>query len=261
MAAGGFKCMYIWNEMTREEIQETQHGLVIITIGATEQHGPHLPVATDNIIVEAIAKESVEKSSTSIPIILGPNIPFGFSHHHYLYAGAISLSIQTLLIVLKEVMDSLIKSGFNKIFILNSHGGNDEIIRLTAKEVAYEHGVNIGAASYWTLTKEALATYRINHQLYEVGHAGQFETSLILAIKPEQVKLDQLNQDKTERKVIDLTFDEVVKMKSKSIWEEIDGYSDAPLKAQKQMGEELLGLISGKVSEEFIEFYRDIVMQ
>ncbi|MDY0406310.1 creatininase family protein [Virgibacillus sp. 179-BFC.A HS] len=236
-----------WNEMTREEIEASCENLVIITIGATEQHGSHLPVSTDNFIVETIAKESVRRSNEQIPIILGPHIPFGFSHHHFLYAGAISLSIQTLLTVLKEIVESMVKSGFTKIFILNSHGGNDEIIRLAAKEIGYVHDVNIGAASYWSIAKDKFTVYLANTGLYDVGHAGQFETSLMMAIEPALVHMDRLQQKNSNRKATDLTFEDVVRIRPKSIWKEIDGYSDEPEKAQREIGELLLNQICNHV--------------
>lgn len=250
--------MYIWNEMTRGEIEELKHGLVVIPIGAIEQHGYHLPVETDNAIGGKIAMESVKKASTSIPIILGPTIPFGHSHHHYVYAGAISLSIPTLRIVIKEVVESVMKSGFNKIFILNSHGGNDEIIRLVAKELNYEHPLNIGAASYWELAKAEITAFRAGHQVYEFGHAGQFETSLMMAIKPDLVKMENLSQEKKERKAVELTLEPFVKLKASSnIWKEIDGYSDEPGKARREFGESLIDVISDKLGRDFINFYKD----
>lgn len=245
-----------WENMTREEIKEkAEEGIVIITIGATEQHGPHLPVMTDNIIVEAIAEKSIEKASEFIPIIQGPNIPFGYSHHHFLYEGVISLSVQTLLTVLKETVESVLKSGFKKIFIINSHGGNDEIIRLAAKDAAYQNSAQVGAASYWNLSKDSLEKYKNKEKIYDTGHAGQFETSLILAISPDLVRFERLKQTATKRKIENLPFESVVPITSENIWEQIDGYSDEPLKASKETGEMLLELITNEVSNKFIKFY------
>lgn len=252
--------MYVWNDMTREEIkqQADKNGVVLVTIGATEQHGPHLPVKVDNMIVEAIAERSVAKASHSIPIILGPNIPFGYSHHHFRYAGAISLSIHTLMTVLKEVLASIIKSNIKKIFILNSHGGNDEIIRLAAKEIHYEHDdIWIGAASYWNLAEPALSRYKKDIALHDVGHAGQFETSLMLAIDPSLVHLDRLEGETKKRATSELAFSSVIQMKSESIWEKMDGYSDEPYRATKEIGEDLLQLISDGVSDALQAFYTE----
>lgn len=252
--------MYKWNEMTREEVKHMadQDCVVVVTIGAIEQHGPHLPLMVDNMIVETIAEISVAKADKSIPVILGPNIPFGFSHHHYQYAGAISLSIHTLMIVLKEVLESLIKSNIKKILVLNSHGGNDEIIKLAAKEVHYEHDdIWISAASYWNLAGTSLSKYKKEVSLYDVGHAGQFETSLMLAIDPSLVHLDKLEQGAKERETSELIFSPVVQMKSESIWDKMDGYSDEPWKAKKEIGQTLIDIISDSVNDALQSFYKE----
>src|SRR5699024_12790594 len=106
--------------MTREELQSVSQkdSLVVITIGAMEQHGPHLPVNTDNLIVKEIAERSIKKANETIPIVLGPNIPFGFSSHHFIYEVTISLSVQTLFTLLYDVVVLVLKNMFKKIFII-----------------------------------------------------------------------------------------------------------------------------------------------
>ena len=251
--------MYIWEQMTREELQSVSQkdSLVVITIGAMEQHGPHLPVNTDNLIVKEIAERSIKKANETIPIVLGPNIPFGFSPHHFIYAGTISLSVQTLITLLKEVVESVTKSGFTKIFVLNSHGGNDEMIRLAAKEISFEKDIKIGAASYWSLMGNSFDILREKYQIYNVGHAGQFETSLVLAIAEQLVRSDVIHQGKKDREIFDLTFSSVVKNKPEKVWRQMDGYSDEPWKAKKELGESVLTFISDVISEEWITFYNE----
>lgn len=248
-----------WETMTREEIAQVAEadGVVVITIGATEQHGPHLPVMTDNLIMETIARASVEKARKSIPVIVGPHIPFGYSPHHFAYAGAISLSAQTLLQILKEVIDSVVRSDFKKIFILNSHGGNDEFIRLAAKEAHLEHeDLWIGAASYWQVAEGPLARYKDELEIYDVGHAGQFETSIIQAVAPSLVRIDQLEGQSSTRSDEVLAFPKYIQLKEESIWRKIDGYSDEPGKATAEIGEALIELIANAISDQLKDFYR-----
>jgi creatinine amidohydrolase len=250
--------MYKWNELSREQIGElAEKAMVILAIGATEQHGPHLPVETDNVLVNAIAEKSVEKAGKKIPIVLGPSMPFGFSHHHFLYPGVLSLSIQTLLTVLNELVESIIKSGFKKIFILNGHGGNEEIIRLTARELALKHPVTIGAASYWTIAAEGIADYAAAHQLSGApGHAGQFETSLMLALKPELVQLDNLSLASSNRMAIEMSIDPgKAKIENNAVWKQIDGFTDHPKLAKAEYGKELLERITEAVAGQFADFY------
>jgi len=251
--------MYKWEQMTREELRvlAEKDSLVVITIGAMEQHGPHLPVNTDNLIVNEIAKKSTKKAREAIPIVLGPNIPFGFSPHHFIYAGAISLSVQTLITLLKEVVQSVTKTGFTKIFILNSHGGNDESIKLAAKEMSFDLDALIGAASYWNLVGHSFDTLLTDHDIYSVGHAGQFETSLIMAIDQQFVRTKFLNEGKKGREIFDLTFPSVVKNKPENVWVQMDGYSDKPWKANAEIGESVLEYITDIIRDELITFYSE----
>lgn len=247
----------MWEHKTRSEIKEAveKDSMVIITIGATEQHGPHLPVTTDNLIVNTVTNKSVKKASNYISIIQGPHIPFGYSPHHFLYAGAISLSVQTLLTLLKEVIESILKSGFKKVFIMNSHGGNDEIIRIAAKDLSHENQAQIGAASYWNLAYKSLQEYKKTENIYDVGHAGQFETSLLMKIAPELVQSDHLKKQTKNRKKDNLVLEPIVRMDPGNIWEQMDGYSDEPLKASKEIGETLINIITDEISKKLIKFY------
>ncbi|WP_158599102.1 creatininase family protein [Planococcus salinus] len=250
--------VYKWNEMSREQIGDlAKEAMVVVPIGATEQHGPHLPVETDNVIIQAVSQQSVEKAGAQIPIVLAPLIPFGFSHHHFLYPGVLSLSIQTLITVLNDLIESVIKSGFTQIFIVNGHGGNDEVIRLAAREMALKYPVTVGAASYWTVAAEEMGAYAKQHQISELpGHAGQFETSLMLALQPNHVQLEKLSLASKERHAAGKSAGPgKVMVENTESWKQIDGFTDHPEKAEEQLGRDLLKIISDKVASELIAFY------
>lgn len=251
--------MYKWNEMSREQIGKlAKEAMIILPIGAIEQHGPHLPVETDNIIINDVARQSAEKAGADIPIVLGPSIPFGFSHHHFLYPGVLSLSIPTLLTVLNELVESVIRSGFDKIFILNGHGGNDELIRLTAREMALKHPVAVGAASYWTVAAEGMAAYAETQGINQLpGHAGQFETSMLLALRPELVHLEKLSLASIERNPVEKKIGSgKLKVEDSQRWKLIDGFTDYPEKADARFGKDMLDLITDEVAVQLVAFYR-----
>jgi len=243
--------------MTRDDFKEiTEKAIVILPIGAVEQHGPHLPVMTDEAIVNEIARKSGEKIAKQVPVVLGPTIPFGFSHHHLIYSGTLSLSSNTLLLVLKELLESVVKSGFQKIFIINGHGGNDEIIQLAARNAAMDYNVTVGAASYWSIASDTIKNYCEKHQLSPApGHAGQFETSLMLVIYPELVKLANLVNANPRRNPleIDLLYTNV-RIEKPSIWKDIDGFTDDPNSAFAERGKELIEIITDEVARCLIEF-------
>ena len=151
------------HEITRQETaSRATNALVVLPVGATEQHGPHLPLGTDFLIVEHITRAAAQEARRSIDVLVAPTLPFGSSHHHLPFGGTISLSTERYYGALIDMTESLIESGFRRVFILNGHGGNHEIIQLVARDLSLKHAVNLGAASYWDLAREALeSTSRI----------------------------------------------------------------------------------------------------
>src|SRR6185437_9569651 len=144
-------------EMTREQIREAAPEMtLIVPVAAVEQHGPDLPVTVDVIACETVAARAAAVAAQRIPIAVAPIVAYGYSPHHFPYAGVFSLKAETLLAVLRELGESGYASGFRRIFFLNGHGGNDEIIRMAAREVSNAHPCLAGAASYWTLAMPAL---------------------------------------------------------------------------------------------------------
>src|SRR5215813_2588841 len=119
------------HELTRAELQElAPHALVVLPTGAIEQHGPHLPVGTDFFAVEHVARTAAAEIAAQIPALVTPTMPFGSSHHHLPFGGTMSLSTETYFRAMFDLAESLIISGFRRIFIVNGHGGNDELIQL-----------------------------------------------------------------------------------------------------------------------------------
>lgn len=253
--------MLLWNEMTRDDIgQIAPQATAVIPVGAIEQHGPHLPVMTDAFLIEAIARQSVAKlASAAAQVVLAPCMPFGFSHHHLIYPGALSLGTDRLIAVLQDLVDSIVQSGFKKIFLLNGHGGNEECVRITARNTVLKHPVTIGAASYWTIAWEEMTQYAEEHQLYGVvGHAGLFETSMMLALRPDLVKLEQLtpfNRPKPDY-MKGKPLLERPRIERPSSWADIDGFTDYPQAATADIGHDLLELISKAVAGQLASYHQ-----
>jgi creatinine amidohydrolase len=88
--------MKLFAEMNREQLKaEAAAALAVVPIGATEQHGPHLPTGTDFFTVEIVARAAAERASAEVPIIVAPALPFGSSHHHFIFGATLSLSTDT----------------------------------------------------------------------------------------------------------------------------------------------------------------------
>ncbi|MEU8698130.1 creatininase family protein [Streptomyces sp. NPDC048680] len=176
------------NELTWQEVRRAGADRVaLLPIGSQEQHALHLPMGTDTILVEEVLDRALEllarEASGPAPVRL-PALPFGHSPHH-LFAAAVSLSAATLGAVLDDVLDSLVTSGYRRIMVVNGHGGNDEIMRLAVKRLALRAEVTVAACSYWTLGTGESGSDRPG---VTPGHAGWFETSLMLAARPDLVR-------------------------------------------------------------------------
>src|SRR2546422_5922064 len=115
-------------------------------------------------------------------------MPFGSSHHHLPFGGTMSLSTETYYRVLYELAESLVIGGFRRIFILNGHGGNSELIQLVARDLALKHPAHLAAASYWSVAWDALVEEQAHVLGRLPGHAGAFETSQMMALRPDLVR-------------------------------------------------------------------------
>ena len=174
----------LFSELTRNEVGElAKDGLAILPVGATEQHGPHLPSGTDAFHAEWIARKAALSLADDLAVVVTPTVPFGQSQHHLPFGGTLSLSPATFEAVLRDLCRSLAACGFQRIFILNGHGGNHDIVQIVANEVALNHRINVGCGSWWLMAHQALVEAEVSDDA--PGHAGVFETSIMLALRPE----------------------------------------------------------------------------
>ncbi|MFJ6064118.1 creatininase family protein [Streptomyces tendae] len=175
-------------ELTWREVRRAgEQGIAVLPIGSQEQHAGHLPMGTDTLLVEEVLDRALavlDQEPSAPEVVRLPALPFGHSPHH-LFAAAVSLSAATLGAVLDDVLDSLVTSGYRRVMVVNGHGGNDEIMRLAVKRFALRARVTVAACSYWTVTAEEEEAGRPD---VTPGHAGWFETSLMLAARPELVR-------------------------------------------------------------------------
>src|SRR5690606_11812830 len=145
-------------DLTRGRIRALAPGAVaVVPVGATAQHGPHLPVGTDTYGVGHIAWAAAAQAADRATVVGTPTLPFGSSHPHPPFGGTISLSTDTYFRVIRDIVESLIGTGFRRILLLNGHGGNRDIIGLVARDSSLAHPVQIAAASYWEIARQAVA--------------------------------------------------------------------------------------------------------
>lgn len=247
--------MKLFAELNREQIRTlAPDSLVVLPIGATEQHGPHLATGMDYFTVEWLARQAAAVASAQIPIIVTPALPFGSSHHHFVFGGTMSLRTETYYRVLYELVESLIRDGFTRIFLLNGHGGNVELAQLAVRDIVLEHPVRAAAGSYWTIAWDALVRAEAHRGRGLPGHAGDFETSLMLALQPQLVAADRPHRDApadTDPRGAKSTFRD----ERFGAWKEIGGYTDSPAQANADRGKLFLDVIVQAVAETWVGYY------
>jgi creatinine amidohydrolase len=255
-AGGGSGNGLLLHEITRVEAAERAPGaLAVLPVGATEQHGPHLPLGTDLFAVEHIARVAAREARREIDVLVTPTLPFGSSHHHFPFGGTISLSTERYYSAMADMVESLIVDGFRRVFVLNGHGGNHELIQLVARDLALRHPVNIGAASYWELARAACLESDPDLGVNLPGHAGLFETSLIMALRPDLVRapIPERSDAERERARVPTT---PFRAERAGWWVGLDGFTDGPHLASAERGERLLGIIVPAVADAFVQFAR-----
>lgn len=182
-------------EMTAPEIRriDRQRVVVVAPIAACEQHAEHLPVLTDTILVTAIAEAAERRSSDAI--LLLPTLWLGASHHHLRFGGTLSVPVETHVSVLKELVKPLLDEGFPRLLVLNGHGGNIDTMQTALRSIQPEYRQCIlSAASYWDLARSELAALAEGPRK-TMGHACEFETSMMLVLRPDLVRRDRIQND------------------------------------------------------------------
>lgn len=177
---------------TYAALAELKDRIVVLPLGAVEQHGPHLGVGTDTDIVTSLA--TAAELQRPEKIILAPTLPYGSSHHHLPFGGTMSLSADLYVQVVIDLVRSLLQGGFRRIVLLNGHGGNitpvKQALSLLSKEFDTQFPCYIALATYWELGGTAFS----GDQPMEspaLSHACEYETSLMLHLFPQKVQMEK----------------------------------------------------------------------
>jgi creatinine amidohydrolase len=247
--------LQLFAELNRETLREiAPTTLVVLPLGATEQHGPHLPSGTDTFAVESIARDSALIAGDQIPIALTPPLSFGSSAHHLVYGATLSLSTETYYKVLCDLLDSLVQDGFMRIFLLNGHGGNHELAQIAARDIALKQPVRVAAGSYWAIAWDALTEAGAHEKRRLPGHAGDFETSLMLSLRPDLVAAARPGREVVASSDA-RRFEASWRNEKHGFWTDIEGFTDNPAQASAEDGLQFRRIICPAVAEAFVEFY------
>lgn len=175
-----------WQKLRRGQVAEAAAAgaVVVQPIGAIEQHGPHLPIDTDSAAVAEICDRAARRTAEP-PVLVLPTIAWGLSPYWLPFPGTLSLRPETILSLVSDIGSSVARHGFRRLVIVNGHGGNAGIVAVCATMLA-DHGLRATAVSWWSLLGPGLRTLAPGDAGH-IGHAGQTETSVQLALQPDFV--------------------------------------------------------------------------
>ena len=165
-----------------------------------------------------------------------------------------SLSTETYYRVLCELVESLVTDGFKRIFLVNGHGGNHELAELAARDIALRHPVRVAAGSYWRIAWSDLIAVDAHLGRRLPGHAGGFETSVMMSLRPELVPSKRPHRDgEFETDPAPL---HPYRAESHGWWKEINGFTDSPALGTAEKGAIFRAAVVKGLARAFVEFYR-----
>lgn len=210
--------------------------VAVLPVGSFEQHGPYLPLATDTIIATEIARRAAD----AYGLLLLPPVTFSCSHEHAAFPGTVSISASTLAHVIEDISADLARGGIERVTVVNGHGGNAVLTNVVQQaNVARRRMALAPTSHHWTAAREAAGCGATTHQDM---HAGEAETSILLAIAPELVRPGWESGDceADDRSLLTLVG--------------MEGYTDSgvigrPSLASAAKGAALLGSLVGQLGE------------
>lgn len=181
-----------WGRLKAGEIRAlaAKDAVVIVPVASLEQHGPHLPTATDTLLVSEVARRAAVLAGERHPIVVTPCVWTGLSEHHMELGGTVTLDFNAFAGLLRGIVESLVRQGFERICLLNGHGGNSAALRTITDELTFEFEIPIVSGTYWHVAAAALEP--ILERQRTIRHACEAESSMVMAIAPELVDTSRL---------------------------------------------------------------------
>jgi creatinine amidohydrolase len=181
-----------WSRLTTRDFRalDPVATVAVLPLGATEQHGPHLPLCVDSTLVDGIVAAALPLLPADLPVLFLPTQQIGLSPEHARFPGTLTLSSETLIRLWSEIGAGVARAGVRKLVLFNAHGGHVGAMDIVARELRAAHGLIVYSASWFNLPLGA-ASARFSADEHRFGvHAGEMETSMMLALAPDQVAMD-----------------------------------------------------------------------
>ncbi len=172
--------------------------VAVLPVAAIEQHGPHLPVSVDTSLVEGVIAASLPHLPADLPVLFLPTQQVGKSNEHLRFPGTLTLSAETLIRVWMELGACVARTGIKKLVLFNSHGGQISVMDIVARDLRAAHDLVVFSTNWFTLPLGDAVNGLFTPEEHRFGiHAGDMETSMMLALRPQFVDMTQARDFKS----------------------------------------------------------------
>jgi creatinine amidohydrolase len=162
----------------------------VLPLGATEQHGPHLPLSVDRTLVDGVIAAALPHLPAQLPVLVLPTQQVGYSPEHLDFPGTLSLSFTTVTSSWIELGECVARAGVKKLLLLNSHGGQVSLLDIVARELRNRAKLIVYSCSWWNLPLGDAVNGMFSGDEHRFGvHGGEIETSLMLALRAQYVQM------------------------------------------------------------------------
>ena len=187
-----------WSDLTRADLaaRDLARTVAVLPVAAVEQHGPHLPLSVDADLADGVVAACAARLPADAPVLFLPVQRVGYSPEHVGFAGTLTLKATTVMALWTDIAESVHASGVRRIVLFNTHGGNVGLMDVVARDWRTRLGMLAVSLSWFNLPlkdetgADVNARFSAHEQRFGV-HAGQVETAMMLALKPELVRMER----------------------------------------------------------------------
>ena len=185
---------HFWAQFTTNDfaLLDAERAVAVLPLGATEQHGPHLPLSVDTTLVDGVVAQALTHLTSADPVLFLPTQNLGLSTEHTAFAGTLSVGPATLIELWCDIGASVARAGLKKMVLFNAHGGNVGLMDVVARELRARHGLLVFGTSWYQLPLGDAVMGLFSAEEHRFGaHAGAMETAMMLALSPQDVRMAQ----------------------------------------------------------------------
>ena len=191
---------------------EAAKTIAVLPVAATEQHGPHLSLSVDTVLVDGVVSASLPHLLPQLSVFFLPTQAIGLSPEHARFPGTLTLKSETIIRLWTDIAESVASAGLRKLLLLNSHGGNVSVMDIVARDLRARLDMLVYSASWFNLPLRDSGGQDVNDRFsadeHRFGiHAGEIETAMMLALAPQRVEMSKARHFKSSSQERAQAFD------------------------------------------------------